>query len=79
MGLEISLSRKTKAPWNFPPGIRAIWRAAPKLTLCPGFRRASIDKLLAHIENDKCECCLAVYQQLNKESDLICFLMRSRN
>jgi hypothetical protein len=61
MGLEISLSRKTKAPWNFLPEIRAIWHAAPKLTLCPRFRRAGIDKLLAHIENDKCQRCLAVY------------------
>jgi hypothetical protein len=70
------LPRKTKLAWDFPPEIRAIWHAAPNLTLCPKFRRASMEKLLAHIKNDKCERCLAVYQQLNKESDLICFLAR---
>jgi hypothetical protein len=79
MGLEISLSRKTKAPWNFPPEIRAIWHAAPELRLCPKFRRASIEKLHEHIKDDNCERCLAVYRQLDEESELICFLMRNRN
>jgi hypothetical protein len=73
------LPRKKNPTWNFPPEIRAIWRAAPKLTLCPRFRRAGTDKVLAHIKADKCERCRAVYRQLDKESELICFLMRSRN
>jgi hypothetical protein len=72
------LPRKKNPTWNFPPEIRAIWRAAPKLTLCPRFRRVGIDKVLAHIENDS-QRCVAVYQQLDRESELICFLMRSRN
>ena len=68
-----------EATWNFPPEIRAIWHAAPNLTLCPKFHRASLDKLLTHIKSDKCKRCLAVYQQLDRESELICFLMNSRN
>jgi len=61
------------------PEVRAIWHAAPNLTLCPKFRRASADKVLEHIRQDKCERCLAVLWQLQKEMDLISFLMSSRN
>jgi hypothetical protein len=34
---------------------------------------------VAHIRKDKSQRCLTVYWQLEEESDLICFLMRSRN
>ena len=44
------MARKSKPPWNFPPEIRAIWRAAPKLTLCPRFRRAGTDKVLFFLD-----------------------------
>jgi len=73
------MPRKKKPTWDFPPEIRAIWHAAPNLTLCPKFRRRGLDEVLAHICNDKCERCREVYRQLNKECALICFLMRSRN
>ena len=74
-----SLPRKRKPTWDFPPEIRAILSRSPNLTLCPRFRRASAEKVVAHIKRDKCERCLAVYRQLEEESDLICFLRRSRN
>jgi hypothetical protein len=65
------MARKKKPDLEFPPAIRAIWHAAPNLTLCPKFRRASADKVFAHIKQDKCERWLAVYRQLDKESNLI--------
>jgi hypothetical protein len=40
---------------------------------------ASMEKLLAHIKDDQCERCLAVYRQLDKESSLICYLMQGKN
>jgi hypothetical protein len=82
LGFRTKLSRmprKKKPDLQFPPEIRAIWHAAPNLTLCPKFRRASADRVFEHIKQDRCERCLAVYRQLAKEADLISFLMSSRN
>ena len=71
--------QKKKPDWDFPPEIRAIWRTAPNLTPCPRFRRVSTDKFFAHLKKERCERCLAVWQQSEKESELIAFLMRNRN
>jgi hypothetical protein len=73
------MARKTKPGFEFPSEIRAIWHAAPNLTLCPKFRKAGADEVLEHIKRDKCERCLAVCRQLAKESDMIDFLRNSRN
>jgi hypothetical protein len=70
---------RANAQFEFLPEVRAIWHAAPNLTFCPKFRRASADKVLGHIKKDKCERCLAVYRQLDKESSLIVYLMSGRN
>ncbi len=74
------MPRKKKPEFKFPPEMLAVWKStSPQLTLCPKFRRAGFDKVLEHIKKDKCERCLAVYRQLNRESDLIWFLRSSRN
>lgn len=70
--------RKKKSISEFPPWIRAIWRAAPNLTLCPKFHKAGADEVFDHVKRDKCERCLAVYRQLAKEADMIYFLRNSR-
>jgi hypothetical protein len=75
----MTASRKKKPDSEFPPEIRAIWHAAPNLTLRPRFRRASADKVFAHIKQDKCERCLAVVRQLQHEMNLIIYLTRGRN
>jgi len=36
-------------------------------------------EVLEHIRGDKCERCLAVYRQVAKEAEMICFLRNSRN
>jgi len=69
---------KTKK-WDFPQEVVAIWRNAPNLTVCPRYRCVGFDKLLAHIRNDKCERCFAVYQRLTNELNLIWLLRKSRN
>jgi len=71
--------RKKKPDFEFPAEIQAIWHAAPHLTFCPKFRRASADKVLENIKQDECVRCLAVLRQLQKEMDLISFLRNSRN
>ena len=73
------MARKKKPYFEFPPEIRAIWRTAPNLTLCPKFRRASADKVLEHIKQDRCERCLAVVRQLQHEMNLIIYLTNGRN
>jgi len=73
------LGKKKKSDYEFPPEIRAIWHAAPNLTPCPKFRRAGADKVLEHVKQDKCERCLAVLRQLQKEIDLIIYLTSGRN
>ena len=73
------MPRKKKPEFKWPPEIEAIWRNSPQLTLCPKFRRAGVDKVVAHIRKDKCERCLAVWRQLESEWSLIRFLRRSRN
>ena len=73
------MPRKGKPDFEFPPEVRAIWHVASNLTLCPKFRRAGADKVLAHIKKEKCERCLAVYRQWQKESNLISYLKSSRN
>jgi hypothetical protein len=70
---------RKKPDFEFSPAIRAIWHTAPTLTLCPKFRKASADKVFEHIKQDRCERCLAVVRQLQKEMDLISFLMSGRN
>jgi len=73
------MPRKKKPKFEFPPEYLAVWRSAPQLTLCPKFRRAGADKVVEHIKKDHCARCLAVYRQLERESDLISFLRSSRN
>lgn len=70
---------RKKPAFEFPPEVRAIWHAAPNLTLCPKFRHVGADEVLEHIKRDKCERCLAVLRQLQKEMDLIIYLTSGRN
>ena len=73
------MRRKKKHAFKWPPEIVAIWKAAPKVTVCRKFCKAGLDKVAEHIRKDKCERCLAAYRQLDEESKLIAFLMRNRN
>jgi hypothetical protein len=53
--VEVYLPHKKRPKWEFPPEVRAILSELPDLTLCPKFRRASADKVAAHIRKDKCQ------------------------
>jgi hypothetical protein len=70
---------KKKPGYEFPPEIQAIWHSAPNLTLCRKFRKAKADKVFAHLNQDRCERCLAVVRQLQNKMDLIIYLTTGRN
>lgn len=40
------MPRPKKPPFEFSPEHRAVWRAMPRLTLCPKYRRVGFDKVL---------------------------------
>jgi hypothetical protein len=75
------ISRHRKPDFDFSPEQLAVWRAMPKLTLCPKYtrRKVGFDKVLAHISKDDCEKCRAFYLQIEREEELIWFLRTSRN
>ncbi len=73
------MPRKMKPEFEFSPEQLAVWRAMPNLILCPKYRRVGFDKVLAHIRQDHCRRCLAVYRQFEREEELIWFLRSSRN
>jgi hypothetical protein len=72
------LPRK-KASRDFPPGVRAILRASAHFEPCPKFRKAPLVKFVEHVNEGKCEQCLAFLQQAEKDTRLIKFLMEGRN
>lgn len=72
------MPRKKRPASDFPPEFRAVWRNAPNLKTCRKFRRVSADRFIAHVKEDKCERCLAIYRQMEKEMNMICFLMENK-
>jgi hypothetical protein len=75
------MPRHKKPAFEFSPEDRAVWRAMPKLTLCPKYtrRKVGFDKVLAHIKQDHCHQCLAFYLQIERMEESIWFLRTSRN
>jgi hypothetical protein len=61
------------------PEVLAVLRSSPNLEPCRKFRHVGIDQLFAHLRNDKCEVCLAFFRELDRESEMICLLARSKN
>jgi hypothetical protein len=49
------MSRKKKTKFHFTLEQLAVWRGSSHLTVCPKYRRAGVDKLVAHIKADNCE------------------------
>jgi hypothetical protein len=70
---------RPKKPFEFSPEERAVWRAMPRLTLCPKYRRVGFDKVLAPIKNGNCERCRDVYLVIARTEKLIWYLRMSRN
>jgi hypothetical protein len=57
----------------------AVLRSSPNLKPCRKFRKADIFKFVEHLNEGKCEQCLAFFRQLDKESEMMQFLRENRN
>jgi hypothetical protein len=75
------MPRPKKPPFEFSPEQRAVWRAMPKLTLCPKYQKRPVgfDTVLMHIKQDRCRECLAFYLWIERMNEVIWFLTTSRN
>jgi hypothetical protein len=59
--------------------VRAVLQSSPNLKPCKKFRRVSLKRFAEHLNERKCEQCLAFFRQLNKERGMMQFLRESRN
>jgi hypothetical protein len=59
--------------------VLAVLRCSPNLKPCRKFRKADIFKFVEHLNEGKCEECLAFFRQLDRESEMMQFLREARN
>jgi hypothetical protein len=59
--------------------VLAVLRSSPNLKPCRKFRKGDISKFVGHLNEGKCEQCLAFFRQLDKESEMMQFLRATRN
>ena len=59
--------------------VLVVLRSFPNLTPCQQFRKADIFKFVEHLNEGKCEQCLAFFRQLNEDQQLMKFLRDKRN
>ena len=57
----------------------AVLRCSPNLKPCPKFRSADIFKFMEHLNEGKCEQCIAFFRMLDRELRLMQFLRENRN
>ncbi len=55
--------------------VLAVLRSSPNLKPCRKFRKADIFKFVEHLNEGKCEQCLAFIRQLDKEQQMMNFLL----
>jgi hypothetical protein len=68
-----------KRKHGLPEEVLAVLRISPNLNPCRKFRKVSAARFVAHLNEGKCEQCLAFFRQLDKESEMMQFLRESRN
>jgi hypothetical protein len=59
--------------------VLAVLRSSPDLKPCRKFRKADIFKFVEHVNEGKCEQCVAFFCMLDKEQQLMQFLRENRN
>jgi len=57
----------------------AVLRCSPNLKPSQKFRKADIFKFTEHLNEGKCEQCLAFFRMLDKEQQMMKLLRESRN
>jgi len=67
---------RKKRNHNLPEEAVAVLRCSPNLEPCRRFRKVSAARFVEHLNEGKCERCLAFLRQLDKEQQI---LRESRN
>src|SRR6266404_1557999 len=78
-GCRITGMTRKKRHSGLSPEVLAVLRTSPNLEPCRKFRRVNAARFVEHLNEGKCEQCLAFFRQLDKESEMIQFLRETRN
>jgi hypothetical protein len=70
---------RKKLKCELPDEVLAVLRISPDLQPCQKFRRANIYQFAEHLNEGKCEQCLTLSRQWEKELRMIKFLRDRRN
>ncbi len=70
---------RKKRNHGLPEEVLAVLRSSPNLEPRRKFRKADIFKFAEHLNEGKCEECLAFFRQLDKEQRMMKFLRDNRN
>ena len=70
---------RKKPKEELPDEVLAVLRISPDLKPYPKFRRANIYQFADHLNEGKCEQCLTLSRQWEKEQRMMKFLRDSRN
>jgi hypothetical protein len=57
----------------------AVLRISPNLKPCKKFRRVGTARFVEHLNEGKCEQCVAFFRQLDKEQQMMKVLRERRN
>ena len=64
---------------DLPPEVRAVLRSSPNLKPCRQFGKVSAARFVEHLNEGKCEQCVAFFRMLDKDQQSMKFLRESRN
>jgi hypothetical protein len=72
------MTRKNRRD-ELPDEVIAVLDCSPNLEPCQEFRHADIYVFAKHLNERKCQQCIAFFHQLDKEQGMIQFLRDNRN
>jgi hypothetical protein len=70
---------RPKRNHGLPPEVRAVLRSSPNLMPCKKFRKVRTARFVEHLNEGKCEQCLAFFRMLERDQELMQFLRENRN
>ena len=70
---------RKKPSGGLPPEVLAVLRISPDLQPCSKVRWANFRQFAKHINDGKCEQCLKLLRQWDKEFRMMRFLRQNRN
>jgi hypothetical protein len=76
--LEHEMPRKNRNH-GLPPEVLTVLRSPPDLKPCRKFRKVSAARFVEHLNEGKCEQCVAFFRMLDREQQLMQFLHESRS